>query len=260
MLYTARIADKDWVFVASNADRGVDILTLDGTPGARTLTLVTSWAPLNGLLGGGPLGPHDMWVTYDERLETHVLYAANGFEGWWAADIADPASPRLLGVSLNQDAHQGYTHTIQAAWVGDRRLVATIEEVGANSLKVYDATDLRLPVLLGSWVRDAAHPTWPQHNLQIVDGKLYVAHYTEGLFVFDLTKVPSIPLTGAYRLAPMAHLAGPGATATSLIRFDNVWDVVIADGIVYTSDTDLGVTAVGFGCLTPGDPLLTSTG
>jgi hypothetical protein len=145
MLYTERIGDTDWVFLAPNDSTGVWVLKLVGPPGDRKIEYVTQSL----LVEGGPLGPHDMYIQFDEALDTWVLYAADGYEGWLAYDITDPASPQFLGGFVHPSS--GYTHTIQAGVVGDRRIVVTVEEVGVNLLKVYDATNLQTPILLGVW-------------------------------------------------------------------------------------------------------------
>lgn len=244
MLYLYTIDETTYLFVAPNDNSGVWILRVLGEPGAHELEYVAQAAAhLN-----GPLGPHDIWVTHDEDLDAHVLYVANGFLGWLAYDASNPTAPTLLGGTPNPDSHQGYIHTIQAAKVGDRRLVATISEVGVNAMRVYDATNLRAPVLLGSWTLESTNPTLYQHNLQMVDGFLFVAHYEHGVFVFDLEALPQLPYTGFQGLRPMAHFDG-----------NNVWDVALRDGLVYVGDWDR-LHVVGFGCLKPGDPRLSSTG
>jgi hypothetical protein len=246
MLYTEYIDETDWVFLAPNDSTGVWILKLVGDPGKRKIELVTQTL----LVEGGPLGPHDMYIGFDKDLETWVLYAADGYEGWLAYDIGDPATPAFLGGFLHPST--GYTHTIQAGTIAGRRIVATVEEVGGNFLKVYDATDLLRPVLLGVWSNDTV-PVASQHNLQIVGDHLYVAHYGSGVYVFDLAQVAedATPLTSS--IAPVA-LYQPGDAS--------FWDVVLADGLVYAGkfSAGAGFDVVGFGCITPGAKAMTSTG
>lgn len=245
MLYTAEIAGAPWVFLAPNSNTGVWILKLEGPPEARTLKLVTQTLPVQ----GGPLGPHDMFVQLDPDLGRWLLYSSDGFLGWTVFDVTDPTRPQLLGGLPRPET--GYTHTIQAAKIGDRRLVATIQEVGANFLEVYDATNLRAPVLLGVWQADpGAGSADAQHNFNIVQGRLYLAHYGHGFYVFDLKTLGTAPLLGTLDLRPVAHYA-PGGS---------FWDVLVQDGLVYGSHMGNGLHVIGDGCLAPGDPALTSTG
>jgi hypothetical protein len=224
------------------------VLKLTGPAGKREIEFVTQSL----LVEGGPLGPHDMYIGFDEHLETWVLYAADGYEGWLAYDIADPAAPTFLGGFLHPSS--GYTHTIQAGWIKGRRIVATVEEVGVNLLKVYDATNLLNPVLLGVWYQnEGTGPVASQHNLQIVKNHLYVAHYGGGVYVFDLAKIAeeATPLTSA--IEPVARYRPAGTS---------FWDVVLEDGLLYTGKfaPGGGFDVVGFGCITPGTSALTSTG
>lgn len=250
MLTTARIAGEDYVFLTPNTDTGVWVL--HRTP--EGLELAGNFgAPF----GGGPIGPHDMSLAWDEMLGIPILYVANGFEGWMAWDVSDPTAAVQLALMPNLDpAPASYTHTALGAKVGDRRLVVTIAEVGVNMLKIYDATDFAAPVLLGVWWADKTAPHMPQHNIQIVGERLYVAHYTQGVFVFDLTAVPTTPLVSAFN--PVAHYAPAHPDAPDTLGFGNVWDVVVHRGLLYVNDMAHGTAVVGYGCLTPGDEAASS--
>jgi hypothetical protein len=252
MLYAYNVQGREIVLLAPNTNTGVWILELAGPPGHRELKLLSKF----GENINGPLGPHDMWVTFDEDLQKPVLYVANGFAGWLAADISDPANPIMLGGALPMlDPYQGYTHTIQAAKIGGKRIVVTMAEVGLNALKVYDASDFRVPILLGTWTSKPV-PIAPEHNLQIVNETLFLAHYKEGMYAFDLAQIPSVPTPAG--LAPIAHFAvGPDPGLG--LNFGDVWDVVVHDGLIYLSEIDFGVHVVGFGCMPPA-PGLSSTG
>jgi len=256
MLYTAAIDGEQWVFVAANNNDGVWILKLVGEPGARKLEFVTSTLPVE----GGPLGPHDMWVTYDPDAKKWLLYSADGYHGWAVFDVSDPAKPAFAGGLVRPES--GYTHTIQAAKVNGKRLVATIAEVGFNVLEVYDATNLMAPVLLATWHvsedSDTPQPAAPQHEFNIVGGQLYLGHYANGFYVFDLKKLPTTPLVGTAELRPVAHYSvGPVGPAT---LFSQIWSVDLINGVLYASSMSKGVLIVGYGCNVAGDETLTSTG
>ena len=246
MLYTEHIDETDWVFLAPNDSTGVWILKLVGEPGDRKIELVTQTL----LVEGGPLGPHDMYIGFDKDLETWVLYAADGYEGWLAYDIGDPATPSFIGGFLHPSS--GYTHTIQAGKIAGKRIVATVEEVGANFLKIYDATNLAAPILLGTWAAGDV-PIDAQHNLQIVGDHLYIAHYGQGIYVFDLAKIAeeATPLTTS--IEPVALYAPEG---------DSFWDIVVKDGLMYGGkfSAGAGLDVFGFGCVSPGAKSFTSTG
>lgn len=259
MLGTALIGGTDWVFLAPNSNSGIWILRVDGEPGSRQLTYVTQTLPAE----GGPLGPHDLFVHQDPFTDGWLLYSADGFHGWTVFSLDDPTAPAPLGgLVLPQP---GYTHTIQAARFGERRIVVTIAEVGENLLQVFDATVLQAPILLATW-QVAPLATTPQHNINIVGDHLYLAHYGYGMFVFDLTTVGTLPLSSVGTFQPVAHYDPvPGGTpyVAGIDGFEAVYDVVLQDGVLYVSgfsDPVNGIDVLGFGCITPGDATQRSIG
>jgi hypothetical protein len=259
MVYTARIGGTDWVFLAPNSNSGVWILRVDGEPGSRTMSYVTQTLPVE----GGPLGPHDMFVHQDPFTGDWLLYSADGFHGWTVFDVNDPAAPQPVGGWAAPQP--GYTHTIQSARLGERRIVVTIAEVGENLLQVFDASVLQAPLLLATWQVEPLATT-PQHNLNIVGDYLYVAHYGYGMYVFDLNDAGALPLLGATSFQPVAHYDPvPGGTpyVAGIGGFEAVYDVVLQDGLLYVSgfsDPVNGVDVLGFGCIVPGDATQFSIG
>jgi len=239
MIFTMEIAKQQWVLMAPNSNTGIWIFKLEGPPEARKLTFVTTTLPVQ----GGPLGPHDMVVQYDTVLKTHVMYSADGYHGWTAWDMRDPAKPMIIGGLVRPET--GYLHTIQAGWLESRRIVVTIAEVGANVMQVYDATNIRAPVLLAMW--QVGTPSSAQHNFNIVQEKIYLAHYGSGIFVFDLKGMPTTPSTKLIDYKPVAHYA-PASTS--------FWDIVLKDGVLYGSGS--GIHVFGYGCVVPGDKAFTS--
>ena len=257
MLHAWAAADgTEYVYVATQSGRApMYVLERDGW----TLAHAGQYAFSPVLASDPALGQHDMTVYHDEILGEPVLYVAEGALGWSAADLADPANPQRIGGTLSPEPGAGYTHTVRVEFLDGKRIVVTMQEVGQNSLKVYDATDLRAPVLLARWNADPARPHIPQHNIQLLDGMLYLAHYTEGVYVFDITGlVGGPPLAGSATMAPVAHWAVEEPDEPSALGFANVWDVVLSKGILYASDSSDGVTSIGFGCLAAGDPALTA--
>ncbi len=286
MLATANIDEVDWVWMATSSGQGLAVFRIDGAPGMRTIEHVTTYHPTvtegTSPLSGGPAGPHDPWVTFDEKLNTTLLYIANAFEGWQVYDVANPLAPILLADVPNTDPYQGFIHTIRAVHLEDgRRIVVTISEVGANVMRIYDATNVGDPEpttitnemaparLIGTWARDASDLAAPQHNINVVGTLLFVAHDAHGVYVFDLADTPATPnfhgggtpILTLDAIQPIAHLAGKGPEPRDYALRGDVWDVLVHDGIIYTSHTGPGLLkATAFGCLAPGEPALTSTG
>lgn len=257
MLATARIAEQDWVFIAPNANNGLYILRMTGPPEARELEFVAQTLPVE----GGPIGPHDMFVGQDTQDGNWYVYSADGFHGWTVFNINDPTSPEVAGGMANP-VEGAYTHSIQAEWVNGRRLVVTIGEVGANAMKVYDATQMRAPILLAIWQAEPGPGSAaPEHNFNLVGGKAYLSYYTLGMYIFDLTQLSGIPVVGSAELTPVGHFGTNPEQAPGPLDFTGIWDTLLKDGIIYLSDIEGGLVVVGYGCNGPfPNSALTSTG
>lgn len=269
MLTVFRVGGQDYVAAAKGDRQDLPIWRVAGGPGAHTLELVAS-PRLNTLERFTPLwGPHDLLRThdaffYDDPLAGPTLWVANVWDGIVALDVRDPSQPREVARIPNLKPQ--YTHTVQTIVLDDggapRRVTVSVSEIGYNTLNVFDTTELDDPRLLAEW--HVGDPRKPQHNLQIVPPYLYVAHYDEGVFVFELRDL----LDGG-GMAPMARLAAQGGeiprqqSPTSmafdlLASFEGTWDVGLRDGLLYATDGALRVAA--FGCVAPGEPAHTSAG
>jgi hypothetical protein len=198
-----------------------------------------------------------MFVTQDSQDGHWYLYSADGFHGWSVFNVDDPSDPQLQGGIANP-AEGAYTHSIQAEWVNGRRLVATIGEIGANALKVYDATVLTAPVLLGVWQADPGQGSAAaEHNFNMVGGRLFLSYYGYGMYVIDLNVLSGLPVVGTAELQPIAHWGNNGEGGAGSA---DIWDTVLKDGVIYLGDIQGGLYIVGFGCHALPDPTLTSTG
>lgn len=256
MLYDAKIGEAEYVFVfPSISGEHVVVHRLTGSGASARLEYVTTYmfvtpaAPTR-----QPVAPHDGYVTFDPVANHTLLYLANSFYGIQIINVDDPARPQTLAtIPANADgtatgALPSFYHTVQAQWIDGKRIVVTSAEVGYNTLKVFDATNLQAPKFLGQWVFDERQPTNMQHNIQIVNGTLFEAHYAQGLFGFDLNAyvknpTPKVPLAFHYQPSGGSY-----------------WDVVVRKGLAYVSDTPQGLHVIGYGCFAAGDVRLTSDG
>lgn len=192
---------------------------------------------------------HDMVASNDPVTGDVLLYTASWDAGLRVVDIDDPSNPVELGGWNNfPEGHEGNVHTVSTDWIGDRSITVGAVEVGfavvggyhyamgtdRSIVYVWDTTEPSEPVLLGTWENPGAEPAGRDnaalfpgeeisstHNLQLEDGRIYLAHYALGVFVLDV----STP----------ASQSGPTVLAYHQEEGDNVWDVVLADGIVYSS-------------------------
>lgn len=271
MVATWTVGDTDYVSISKAEGKDVSIFAIRGEPGQRTLERVAD--PTMNPIGDYPRDEdivlfntrtHDTWFELDPETGTPLLWVANVFWGVAALDVTDPAAPKLAMRALHTDPYAGYTHSAQVTHLDGKRYVVATTEYVFGGVKVWDATDMGAPKLVADWRMDV--PTLPSHNMQVVGQYVFVAHFYEGLLVFDLATIgPGATPVTPFRLEPIAHVAPQGTpTPRTPVSpgqdYYGVLDVAVEDGIVWTSEGAFGVRAFAFGCLTPGDDAVSSSG
>jgi hypothetical protein len=203
---------------------------------------------------------HDMFVHEDPDGPT-MMYVAAWDGGLHVVDVSDPENPEREGVwnDFSED-EPGNLHTVATEWIGDTRVTVGSVEVGfdvvggteyaegdeESTVYVWDTTDPSNPTLVTRWTNPVEETTGrtttaagelpgenltSPHNLQLENGRLYLAHYKLGVWVLDLS-------TAEAREDPTVL----GYRNTEDM---NVWDVVLQDGAVYTSGQS-GVRSLAF--------------
>ncbi len=193
---------------------------------------------------------HDMFVMNEPDGRT-LMYVSYWDAGLRIVDVTDPAAPvELGGWNAFPEGHEGNLHTTVTDWIGDRRITVGSVEVGfavvggthyvlgtdRSIVYVWDTTNPADIKLLGTWENPDQAPAGRDmvpgeeitstHNIQVEDGKVYLAHYGLGIFVLDIS-------TPKLQFAP------------AVLGFDrepgtNVWDIIVHEGVVYESGA-LGV-------------------
>jgi len=150
-------------------------------------------------------------------------------------DVSDPNSRQLLVSKTYPNV--GYTHS--GWWTEDGRYLFLHDELderdfGLNTtVRVFDMSDLRDPVLAGSWVG----PTRAiDHNGYVRGNRYYFSNYSEGLTVLDITN-PVVPVrVGFFDTFP----------ATAELGFVGAWGTYpfFASGTIAISDINSGLYLV----------------
>lgn len=194
---------------------------------------------------------HDMFVMEDPVEDRTLMYVSNWDAGLRIVDVTDPSAPvELGGWNDFPDGDSGNLHTAATEWIGDRRITVGSVEVGfavvgglpyaqgqdQSALYVWDTTDPADIALLGRWENPddapAARDMVPgegissTHNIQVEDGRVYLAHYDLGFFVLDIS-TPELQ-------------AAPAVLAFDREEGTHVWDLIVHDGVIYESGA-LGV-------------------
>lgn len=197
---------------------------------------------------------HDM-VVMDDEDGTPMMYVANWDAGLRIVDLSDPAAPvEVGGWNAFPEGHAGNLHTVSTDVVANRTITVGTVEVGfavvggyhyaqgteRSILYVWDTTDPSQITLLGTWENpDGAYAERLEvegtesstHNFQFEDGRVYLAHYNLGVWVLDAS-------------TPDAW-NGPTLLAYHKEEGDNVWDVILNDGIIYASGAG-GIVSLHF--------------
>lgn len=266
MVATWEVDGKPHVSISKAEGGDLSIFALKGERGNRTFERVQHIAatPL-GEPGAvdrpDPIRSHDSWLDLDPVLGIPILWVANVYWGVIAYDVSDPAQPVVLATIPNTLPHPGYLHNVQVAHLDGRRLVVGVQEYGTGVLKVWDATDLAAPRHVASFAPGVITASF--HNLQVVGGYALAGHFDEGLFILDLHDVPDGVM--AEDMAQFAHAPAAGSredrVPVGLVQGNfGTQDIEVRDGVIWTSEADIGLQALAFGCFERGDALLTSTG
>ncbi len=204
---------------------------------------------------------HDMFVMEDPIEGRTLMYVANWDAGLRIVDLSTPSQPVEIGAWNDfPDGHSGNLHTVSTEWIGDRRITVGAVEVGfdivggipfaldqeRSVVYVWDTTDPEAIQVLGEWENPdgtppgqgglaAAQVTGDEilstHNLQLENGRVYMAHYGLGVWILDVS-------------TPEAQ-AEPQVMAYYLEDGQNTWDVVVHHGVMWSSGVE-GVIGLNF--------------
>ncbi|HWG92429.1 MAG TPA: hypothetical protein VNZ52_16410 [Candidatus Thermoplasmatota archaeon] len=212
------------------------------------------------------LRPHDMTVQLDPTTGKPVMIASYWDWGLRVVDVSDPKNPKELGRWTGDEAthYEGNVHTGLMTVVEGRRVIVCIPELLSDKVPgvfILDATDLGNIHLLGEWYAPGEHGAegilFSTHNIQIVDGRLYMAYYHAGVWVLDISTNESLanpPILGYY----LPHEAPETYLPPERVNTPDVWDVVVKDGYLYATDIHTGLYVLHYKPDTLGDPTLTS--
>ncbi len=252
MVEYARIAENEYLFCAplDNAVYVGQILPPVGN--TREIVQIARWMPttqkffqqqaavVQGYLNNGdPVGAavhfvsghQDMTHQLDPLTGENILSVSFWNLGLRFVNVDNPALPFEVGSWAGEDSEKwdGVIHTSMMFESEGRRIAVSSPE-GANppAMFVIDATDYDDPKILAEWMAlddyQSESGIFSLHNFQIVDGKVYMAHYHGGLWVLDIStpELQADPYAlGTYM--PWDRATGKGCCGGS-------WDVVVWKG------------------------------
>jgi len=209
---------------------------------AHTIHIRDGYAYVNGTNGGmrilnlaDPVHPYEVAVwnsryVHDSFVHGDIAYMCNIFNGGFTAlNVADKSNPVELSFTQYPGAA---THN---AWATeDGRYLLTTDENEGGHLWIWNVADPRNPSYVTEWTTGIGII----HNVVVRGDSAYIAYYTEGLQVLDISD-PRLPLlVGSYDTFPFASGG-----------FRGNWGVYpfAASGNIYLSDISSGLFVVRMG-------------
>ncbi len=174
---------------------------------------------------------------HDVTVRGNLMLDCHGFSGSNIYDVTDPANPILL--THISDPQMTYHH--QGDFSPDMNYVYICDELANHpqaDITVWDISNLSNPVK----VSEVADPTANAHNLYVRDEMAYVAYYTAGLKVFDISEPEELSLVDIYDTNEVIGEQFSGAfgvypsTATEHIYVNDYF------GVFILKIGDLGIT------------------
>jgi choice-of-anchor B domain-containing protein len=190
----------------------------NGHTGMRILSLASPESPVE-------LGYYTFDYVHDSWMRGTTLYASSIGTGTIRVfDIMDPSFPdELVAWSYpGAKTHSGETSK-------DGRYLYICDEINYSTLKIFDLQDLFAHPLI---YETTVNPLAIVHNVHVKQDTAFVAWYTEGVRLFDITD-PTLPAEWAY------YDTYPGFSG----GFHGVWEVapLFPSGTFIASDIETGL-------------------
>jgi choice-of-anchor B domain-containing protein len=166
---------------------------------------------------------------HDIYVENNIGYLNCGNNGLHIVDFSDLNNPETLG-SLTDYPYQGYNHS---GWLTeDGNTYVFADENHGYKMKICDISnpsEINITTTLLSDVYENSIP----HNLIIKNNLLYVSHYYDGLWIWDISNPENPTYVASYDTYP-------GNNGTS---YKGAWGVypLLPSGIILVSDMQSGL-------------------
>lgn len=185
--------------------------------GCRILSLANPTAPTQ-------IGNYGGAYVHDSHVRDDTLYAA--CIGIGKVQVLNVANPGAISLITQFTTERNATHN---CWTTeDRQFLLATDETGGGRVTSWDISDLGDPIQVDGFTADA---NGDAHNVHIRDNLAYVAHYTEGVHILDITDPTDLRQAGYFYTYNGGGL------------FDGAWGVFnyFPSGTVVVSDIEGGM-------------------
>lgn len=191
------------------------------------------WNIANPANPGARVGQYNTYYYHDIDIRNDTLFAAAIYgQGIDVLDISDKANPTFI---TNWNYSGSGAHNIEISPDGHYAYVG--DEIGSSGkwTRVFDISDIHAVQLVSQII---VNPAAPVHNSYLKDGFLYIAHYTYGVRIWDVTNP----------LAPH-EVARQDTYPGSSTGYEGVWNVYpfLPSGKIIASDMRTGLYVMQWG-------------
>lgn len=143
---------------------------------------------------------------HDVNVRNDTAFLSAGVDGLFIYDYTTPTSPALVQ-SITSYPEQGYNHS---SWVSeDGKTLVFADETHGMGLKVYDISDMSnitlKSIFRSNLLNDPSNGGKGNsipHNPFIIDNKVFISYYQDGVQCFDITNTSSPVQAGYYDTFP----------------------------------------------------------
>lgn len=168
---------------------------------------------------------HDMFVIHD------TIFASCGYQGLYIFKY-DEQNNHFVQLGALPGNSNNYNHSSFIS--KDHTTLYVCEEVpAARPIQVVDITDIANPSVLSTFVTNVGDTP---HNPYVLDDFLYLAAYSDGLWIYDVTDPHNPVNTGYFDSHPQNGTSYPNA-------YEGGWAAYadLPSGVVLESDMQLGL-------------------
>ncbi len=175
---------------------------------------------------------HDLYVRNDSA------YINGGSDGLFIVSFS--SNPPQIKAHYTNYPYAGYNHS---GWLSeDGTTYVMIDEDPGSRVKIVDVSNWTAPSTISLVFSMVDTFNSMAHNPMLIRDTLYISHYADGLYVFDLSNPSSPALLGYYDTSPLTPDFG----------FVGAWGVYAAlpSRRILVSDMQLGLFVLNWGVIT----------
>ena len=143
---------------------------------------------------------NDHGYVHDIFVKNNIGYLNCAENGLHIVDFFQPSSPVTLG-SLTDYPFKGYNHS---GWLSENNTYVFADENHGYKLKVCDVSNANEIQVLSTILSDVDDSSIA-HNIIINENLLYVSHYYDGLWVWDISDPQNVTYVTSYDTYPLEN-------------------------------------------------------